>query len=305
MVNFLQGSFADGTTYPVRFRRVIGAVALAAAIGCSIAPGPTVLTQLLEARRLAADLHVQFSKAADAANRAVMSDTEVASAAAADEAKRARQLVEQDIEALRPLLESLRYGPEREALSNFTSRFTAYRRLDDEILPLAAENTNLKAQRLSFGAAQQAADAFRAAMDGVRQSSGAQHDRIEAVAERAVIAVLEIQVLQAPHIASADDAAMTRMEQQMATSQAAARTALAALRAVVPAADAGRLAEASAALDRFEAVHREILVLSRRNSNVRSLALSLGEKRTVTAACDDQLSMLEEALAKHEFAATR
>jgi hypothetical protein len=44
--------------------------------------------------------------------------------------------------------------------------------------------------------------------------------------------------------------------------------------------------EAAAALDRFTAINTEIVTLSRRNSNVRSLALSLGRKRTVTALCD-------------------
>ena len=53
------------------------------------------------------------------------------------------------------------------------------------------------------------------------------------------------------------------------------------------------------------AVNDEIVALSRRNSNVRSLALSLGRKRMVTAECEDELRALEEALAKHEFTATR
>jgi dihydropyrimidinase len=52
-------------------------------------------------------------------------------------------------------------------------------------------------------------------------------------------------------------------------------------------------------------VHAEIVALSRRNSNVRSLALSLGRKRIVTAECEDQLRALEEALTKHEFSAAR
>ena len=46
-------------------------------------------------------------------------------------------------------------------------------------------------------------------------------------------------------------------------------------------------------------------MLSRRNSEVRSQALSLGRKRTVIAVCDDQLRALEEALAGHEIRATR
>ena len=62
---------------------------------------------------------------------------------------------------------------------------------------------------------------------------------------------------------------------------------------------------ASAAFERFKMVNAEIMRLSRRNSNVRSLALSMGRKRTVTAQCDDQLRALDEALSKHEFSATQ
>ena len=49
--------------------------------------------------------------------------------------------------------------------SGFKARFDEYRRLDDEILPLAVENTNVKAQRLSFGPAREAADDFRTSVD--------------------------------------------------------------------------------------------------------------------------------------------
>jgi hypothetical protein len=52
-------------------------------------------------------------------------------------------------------------------------------------------------------------------------------------------------------------------------------------------------------------IHKEIITLSRRNSDVRSLALSLGDKRKVTAECEAHLQALEDALAKHEFSATR
>lgn len=64
-------------------------------------------------------------------------------------------------------------------------------------------------------------------------------------------------------------------------------------------------ADAVGALDRFTAIHKEIIKLSRRNSEVRSLSLSLGRKRTITAQCEDRLRALEEALAKHQFTATR
>ena len=53
------------------------------------------------------------------------------------------------------------------------------------------------------------------------------------------------------------------------------------------------------------ALNKEIVDLSRPNSNVHSLALSLRRKRVVAAECEDQLLALQEALSKHEFTATR
>jgi negative regulator of replication initiation len=91
----------------------------------------------------------------------------------------------------------------------------------------------------------------------------------------------------------------------MSVSAIDARKALDELRAITSLQAAPQLAAAAAALDRFMSVHNEIVTLSRRNSDVRSLALSLGRKRTVTAECEAHLQALEEVLAKHEFAATR
>ena len=48
-----------------------------------------------------------------------------------------------------------------------------------------------------------------------------------------------------------------------------------------------------------------IVKLSRRNTNVRSLALSLGRKRTVSATCETRLQAFETALGRHAFTATR
>ena len=124
-------------------------------------------------------------------------------------------------------------------------------------------------------------------------------------ARRAGAAVLEIQVIQTRHIAESDEAAMSRMESAMKASDATARKALGNLKGQLPPAAAPHLATAGAALDRFMTLNAEIVTLSRRNSNVRSLALSLGKKRTVTAECSDILQSLEDTLAAHHFSATR
>ena len=184
-----------------RFSAIAFTVTLATAGAC--VGSSAQLTQLLEARRLASELRVQFTKAADASNRAVMADTDDGAAAAASEAGSARQAVEHDATELETLLTSLGYGADVQLLERFKTRFAEYRRIDDEVLPLSVENSNLKAQRLSFGPAREAADTFAAALDRAVTTAGAGPSwQAQTFAARAVCAVRQIQVLQAPHIAA-------------------------------------------------------------------------------------------------------
>jgi hypothetical protein len=283
---------------------VLGTVAIAGTQGC-VNPF-TAMPKLFEARRLNSELHVAFTRAADASDRAVMADTDEASVAAKDEAMKARQIVDRDLDALQPILHDLAYADEQRFLALFRSRYDEYRRLDDEILPLAIENSNLKAQKLSFGAAQEAAHEFEAQLDAAaRLAVPAQANFAALMAARARIGVLEIQALQAPHIAESDDAAMTKMEREMNEAASSAKAAMERLNAALPRAAAAPLASAESALARFLDVNSQIIALSRRNTNVRSLALSMGRKRVVTAECEDQLRALGDALAAHQSTATR
>jgi hypothetical protein len=124
---------------------------------------------------------------------------------------------------------------------------------------------------------------------------------VKALTATAIAAVRDIQVLQAPHIADPDDAAMTGFETRMSASEAAARRALEALRPVVDPRSKGSLAAASASLDQFMDLNRQIVGLSRRNTNVRSLALSLEQKRKLVDPCEQSLRALQDALGKHGY----
>src|SRR6188768_3027700 len=97
------------------------------------------LQQLVEARRLAADLSIQFTKSTDAANRAVMADTDEASVAFAGEATTAGDTVRKEAEELGPILKVLGYSSEARLLDEFNQRFSEYRTLDRSILDLAVE----------------------------------------------------------------------------------------------------------------------------------------------------------------------
>jgi hypothetical protein len=286
--------------------QILAAICLSigAAAGCGDVNA--ALEKESQARQLAANLLVEFTKTADAANRAVMAETDDASVAFAREAEQATQVVQADADALRPILQGLGYSDEARLLSEFDSRFAEYRALDRRILDLAVENTNLKAQRLSFGPAQDAADAFRDALKALRVSV---HEKdawqAQALIAEAMTTVREIQVLQAPHIADADPAVMTRMETQMATSEMAARTALDKVKPLLAPADQARFAAAVAALDRFVALNTQIIALSRRNTNVRSLALSLDQKRPIVATCEKILRDLRGALDRRGYRGRR
>jgi hypothetical protein len=282
----------------------LAALVACSAIACAGAPA-TVLEQLMESRRLAGDMLVQLTKAADASSLAVMADTDEASVAAAREADRARAAVRQDADALRPLLTALQYSTEARLLDDFETRFKAYAALDASILDLAVQNTNLKAQRLSFGPVAEAADAFRDALAAVKPASKVDAWQVEALTATAIASVREIQALQAPHIQEADEAVMMRLEGRMTAAEAGSRRALNALAHVADAASRSKLAAAKAALDQLSDLNTQIVDLSRRNSNVRSLALSLGQKRTLIAACDDNLDALQRALATRGFSGTR
>jgi hypothetical protein len=274
-----------------------------AVAGCRGVPD-VAITDLTEARRSMVDLRVQFAMAADASNRAVMADTDEQSIAFAREAEQATGAVGSDVAALAPRLRNLGYPTELRLLDEFNKHFGEYLTLDRTVLQLAVENTNLKAQRLSFGPAREAADAFRDAL-GPLGPKAKDHCRVESLAAKAILAVRDIQVLQAPHIAEADDAAMTRMEADMHALEVTAGDALDQISGLVEPAAQPQLALASASLARFKDLSAQIVTLSRRNSNVRSLSLSLREKPALTAACDDSLRALADALAKEGFTATR
>ena len=142
---------------------IVATMSMAVA-GCN---QPPAIERLSQARHHSADLHIQFTAAADAANRAVMADTDEASAAFAREAEQAKEAVQAQIDALQALLRGLDYAEEIRLLQEFIAGFAEYRELDRRILDLAVENTNLKAQRMSFGPAQEAADAFRDALASI------------------------------------------------------------------------------------------------------------------------------------------
>ena len=99
--------------------------------------------------------------------------------------------------ALHTILTDLGDTTELGQLDSFKTRIAEYRKLDQQILPLAVENTNVKAQRLAFGPVQDAVAAFRDALEAATHSAPARNAAaVDADVARAIAAVLEIQVIE-------------------------------------------------------------------------------------------------------------
>jgi hypothetical protein len=244
------------------------------------------------------EMRLALATASEAELSAVMATTDEESQAYADQARAAVAQVEQGRVALADLLRRGGARGEQDSLAVFTAAFDDFRRIDRELLDLAVRNTNLKAYGLAFGAAADQIERMDAALSRIEAENAASAHAVEVMqlAGDARIAALRIATLLAPHIGEESGPKMDELEARMAREDRTVRANLARLASVPGAAAGGRLAIAEASYARFGEIRAQILQLSRENTNVRSLTLSLTERRTVLLKCQDALAALERAI---------
>lgn len=256
-----------------------------------------------EARRLTATLQAEFAAAVSAADRAVVSTTSETSAREARTAAATRETLKHSVAELKQLLAALEFSDESRLLKDFADKFAGYEALDRSILTLALEKTNTKATHLAFGSGREAAQTCKQALKQIAdKASGGSAWQTRALVAQANAGLSEIQALEPRHIAEPNDQAMTGMEAEMQTAAASAREALAGLAMIV---GKDKVAPVAAELARFVEINSEIVALSRRNSDVRSLEMTLGQKRALVAACQESLGALAASLRERVIRPTR
>jgi Four helix bundle sensory module for signal transduction len=232
--------------------------------------------------------------AAEAEKSAVMADTDEASQAFAEQSLQASQHVEKARRELEPLLG----GKPQEAhlFREFSHCWDKLQEIDREVLSLAVQNTNLKAFRLSFVSAAAAVRSMEDALNHLMDVASSSPDaaQITRLAAKAVMGALKIYTLQAPHIAESTVTRMDEMEAVMQSLDAQVTDALQSLQALVDESGQPLLEAAWASYKDFQSINAAVIDLSRQNSNIRSYALSLGQKRKTTAQCQDVLAALQE-----------
>jgi hypothetical protein len=202
--------------------------------------------------------------------------------------------VEKARRALELLLEGNRQ--EEQLFQGISHCWDQLQALDREVLSLAVQNINLKALRLSFvpaaAAVRSMEDALTRLMDGVASSPDA--GPITRLAATAVMSALHPYTLHAPHIAESTATRMDELEAIMQRLDAQVTSALQGPQAMVDESGQPLLEAARASYTEFQRINAQIIDLSRQNSNIRSFTLSLGQKRTLTAQCQDALAALQE-----------
>ncbi len=245
---------------------------------------------------------------AEAEKSSVMADTDEESEKFAEQSTRASAAMEEKRLELKRLLDEEKGGREMELFRNFSGCWEKLQGVDREVLHLAVQNTNLKALKLSLGPAREDIDRLEAAMNQLMDSGASLPDalRITRLASRAILDATKIYMLEAPHIAETSDANMDKMESAMHQLDEQMDQTFDDLNGLTDEAGRSFLDAARASYEDFREVNSRILDLSRQNSNVRSLAMSLGQKRKVTAECLDSLAALDKAVNESvTFRATR
>lgn len=278
---------------------LVGAVIFLAVILLVLHFQPTSVAAQVESRARREEdvnqMRFHLASATEAEKSAVLATTDKDSQVFADQARAETATVE----SLRADFEALaQTGKERDLLAEFSKAFTEFQQIDAQLLDLAVKNTNLKATALTFGPAAAAIDDMDAALMRLiaqGESSASPNARqVMLLAAGAQAGVRRIQVLLPPHIAEESDSKMDELEARMAAEDQQVRKDLKELANLLP--SNTDLGAAAARYATFSELRKEILALSRANTNVRSLTISLNEKRTVTALCQDTLSALEKTI---------
>ncbi len=259
-------------------------------------------------------MRLDLALAAEAEKSAVMATTDRDSQTFADQARAATAAVERGRKELEGLLNAGGAKSEEGLLARFSEAFADSQRVDKGLLELAVQNTNLKAYGLAYGPAAEALKEMDAALSRIvveSANSGAlarpsftSTDAMQVIqlASDCRIGALRIQTLLPPHIAEESGQKMDELEALMTKEDGEVRRDLESLAALLKSSGNPDIETARLEYAKFSEITTEVIKLSRENTNVRSLAISLNRKRTMMLMCQDALAALEQAIQQEPIA---
>ena len=238
-----------------------------------------------------------LAAASEAEKSAVLAVTDQDSQTFADQARAATAEVESLRQSLGESFAASASQKEKDLLATFSRGFANLLRIDRDLLALTGKNTNIKAFALAFGPAAQAAQETDSALSRFLAKHAISAQKTLLLAAGAQAALLRIETRLPPHIAELSDPRMDEMEALMDKDDRQVRAGLDGLAAQPDLRADSDVASARAGYARFSELRAQILALSRQNTNVRSLAMSLDQKRKAMFTCQDALHALQQQIA--------
>jgi len=256
---------------------------------------------------LLSTMRIHLLEAIEAEKNAVLAITDEASEDFAAQARQAADGVESSRKEIESIIHQEKLPRETEMINEFNSCWSQYRKLDETILDLAIQNTNLKAQKISATQCAQEMEHFEESLNHLihRNTNDRQCNEVVMLSYEALTAGLKIFALHKPHIEEADDQAMDRIEQSIKSYDESVRRALGTLQRIADLSGNEDLKNAETAYEQFMNLTNEVLRLSRMNTNIKSAELSLGRKRLISSQCSEILVTLQESVQAQRFNATR
>lgn len=247
---------------------------------------------------MAAQMRLNLALASEAEKSAVLAVTDEESRTFADQARAATAGVERKRQELGKLLAADGTQKEKDLLTQFSMDFAEFQRIDHDLLALAVKNTNIKAYNLAYGPAMNALNTMNTGLLRLlgKSNGTAVSPKVYASVYAAINSAWQIQVLLPQHIAEESDKKMDELEKQIVTLDQSARQALSTLAEIKMLGGDPDLKTAKAKYAEFSEIRGRIPALSRENTNVRSLALSLGQKRKAMFLCQDDLAALQQVI---------
>jgi hypothetical protein len=296
-----------GTTQLLPWTLVVLLLAVLAAIGMIHKPASSPLYNNLRKGELLSTMRIHLLEAIEAEKNAVLALSDEESKAYAEHARQASAGVENNRQEMDAIIRQENGPGEQAIMREFNACWLQFRKLDETILTLACQNTNLKAQHLSTTQGADEMKKFEEYLNGLMQPrvQANRCDQVVTLANEALVAGLKILTRHKPHIEAASDTEMDTIERAIQADDAVAKKALAALTTTPDLSGNELLPQAVAAYDRFMGLTHEVLRLSRLNTNIKSAALSLGKKRLISAQCQDTLATLQQSVQNQQFKATR
>ncbi len=245
-------------------------------------------------------MRLNLTSASEAEKSAVMAVTDQDSKFYSGKARSYTVQLEENRKELSDLLLTGGTKSEKELIIQFSNAFVNLQRIDTNLLDLALRNTNLKAFDLAFGPAAEAISAMEFSLKGLIDRKAKLQDagNITSLALRAQIAALNIQNLLAPHISEESDSKMDELESRMSKEDQIVQRNLNDLALLGNVREDSLFKTAVDDYSRFSLIKKQILLFSRENTNVRSLSISLGQKRSVETVCQDILLSLQKAVSE-------